>query len=840
MSIRKSLLYLTLLGACQTLHAQTDTTIPLDPTRNLPASTPLPHPPLSEQYIWTAGDATVHRADRNKFPWTKQQLRIDPHFFRSTFSIDTVPRAATLYVAGPRNAKVYLNGKLAASFTSDIDAPIGFHVFHANVTALLHAGENILAIEAVRGRGIVAAAGSDATQQLTYGEVLAAKILPAPFGAEATPLTYSNATWKSATATTPNWFAPTFDEALWKSVDSLGPIDSNVDFLQWNADAGMYEWPGYTGISPWLRTYSLRPAAVTHIYPSSAQLAHIDTLPTSGSAPFTITNLGSPTDSEAPGLLLDFGREVAGRLLVESTSACESTLSVAYGESEIEAMSTGLSSGQQGGNYLGTNLLHVPPNGIARGPKSAFRYVRLRFLRGCPTLTFKSIRLEGIYDPVGYQGTFESSDPLLNRIWETGAYTAHLCMQDGIWDAPKRDRGRWVGDLDIEGPVIADVFGDSAMIEDTLRRLAPNDSSHVNGIPSYSALWITSLATSYNHTGDKAFLASQHDTLLRILATMDADLDPSGTFTNASHQWLFVDWAPNLYAFTPEARIGTQLQYLRAYKAAASLLTALGDSTNAAKYQARAAKVLTVTRATLRDPNHATYGSTWQLNALAQIAAEPGSQASATIWSNILSHVKQDTPTDQVISPYFNAYVLQAMSDTNHRSEALHWIRQYWGGMLAEGATSFWESYDLRWPKTNPHLSLQADGTSGYFVSMAHGWSSGPTSWLMENILGITPLDPGYNRVSIRPDLLGLDWARGQLPTPHGAIKISIDKLHGIELDLPSGIDAASVYIPTSDPSITVYLDGKIYPRSVPQTLLTVLQLTTPGHHTIIVGTRPQ
>ncbi len=127
------------------------------------------------------------------------------------------------------------------------------------------------------------------------------------------------------------------------------------------------------------------------------------------------------------------------------------------------------------------------------------------------------------------------------------------------------------------------------------------------------------------------------------------------------------------------------------------------------------------------------------------------------------------------------------MASLGHRREALDWIRQYWGGMLAEGATSFWESYDLRWPKSNPHLSLQADGTSGYFVSLAHGWSAGPTAWLTENILGVTPLEPGYGTVDIHPDLLDLAWAYGTVPTPHGLIKINVDKKRGIILDLPRG-----------------------------------------------------
>ena len=355
----------------------------LDPTRGLTSATQPQHDPLPEEYIWTAGDAAINRPDHNKFPWNRPQLRIDPHFFRTRFTLKTVPSSATIYIAGPRSASIYINGKPVASFNSDIDAPIGFHVFHTDVTRYLSTGENTLAVEAVRGRGIVAGAGPRATQQLTYGEVLAAKIIGAPYGATTPLLTHSSAAWKSSATQSPHWSDRNFDDTTWHTADSLGPIESNVDFFQWNADAGMYEWPGYMGMSPSLRTYSLLPAAISHIFAGTATLSTPDDLTKDGQS-FTVTNLGTPTDSEAPGLLLDFGREVTGRVLIESASTCDATVSLAYGESEIEAMSTGLSPGQQGGNYLGTNLLHVPARGIARGPKSAFRYARIRFLRGCP------------------------------------------------------------------------------------------------------------------------------------------------------------------------------------------------------------------------------------------------------------------------------------------------------------------------------------------------------------------------------------------------------------------------------------------------------------------------
>ena len=832
MTLRLSIILLALLLAAA-LPAQTTLSEgPLDPTRNLPAQAQPQHAQLPEEYIWTAGDITVERPDRSKFSWSRADLRREPHYFRASFHLSAVPAAATLYIGGPRQARVWLNGQLVMSFNKDTDAPINFRVFHADAARALRPGKNTIAIEAVRGRGVVTGMPSLPLAQLAYGEVLVAKIVPASFGVEAPALVITNKDWRSTAVRADGWEEPGFDASAWPAAASLGPIESNVDFFQWSADAGMYGWPGYMGMSPELRTYSLLPAAVSHVYTAESQITNLDSLTTANAvAPFTVTLPGMPADAEAPSLLLDFGREVSGRLLVESDCDCTATLSIAYGESEIEAMSTGLTPGQRGGNYMGTNMLEVPPHGIARGPKSAFRYVRISFLRGAPVTAFKAIRLEGIYYPVKYEGSFESSDPMLNRIWETAAYTAHLCMQDGVWDAPKRDRGRWVGDLDVTGRTISTVFGDPALTEDTLNRLVANSKAPVNGIPGYSALWVTSLYSVNLHSNDKAFLASQHANLLHVLSVMDAGLDANGILANTKRGWGFVDWSPGFYGGTPETRIGTELEYLRAYADAAELLGELGDTVNAEKYAALTRKAKAATEAQFRDPATGAYGRSWQLNSLAVLAhAAPDRGA---IWNASLSHVKQDSPSDQAITPYANSWVLDAMSATGHAQEALDWMRKYWGGMLAEGATSFWENYDLRWPKTNFHLSLQADGTSGYFVSLSHGWSSAPAAWLAENVLGIVPTSPGYRTVDIHPALLGLDWARGAIPTPHGLIQVSIDKQKGTTLDLPTGIEQARLAIPNQ--ATEVLING-----TPAKSTGGYIMLTSPGHYSVFFRSPPR
>ena len=225
--------------------------------------------------------------------------------------------------------------------------------------------------------------------------------------------------------------------------------------------------------------------------------------------------------------------------------------------------------------------------------------------------------------------------------------------------------------------------------------------------------------------GDTKFLTTQHTNILSALATMNASLDRSGNFNNPNHAWLFVDWASR-HEFVYAGRTDRNSNAVRAClpRGLQATFPSLAIRSAAATYEAQAKRVEDSTRAAYRDEKSHTYGSTWHLNALAVVSLNE--QANDAIWQDVLSHVKQDSPTDPVITPYFGAYLLDAMSQMGHREEALKWIRTYWGGMLAEGATSFWEAYDLRWQKDNPHLALQADGTTGYFISLAHGWSSGP------------------------------------------------------------------------------------------------------------------
>jgi alpha-L-rhamnosidase len=787
------------------------------------------HTPLPEEYIWTATDQKAQgSAVIYKFPGVMEKT--ETHYFRHSFNVEAVPEEATLYIAGPRWAKIYINGQLVDEVSSDVTSPLGTHTFTTDVAKYLLVGKNTIAIAAIRGRGVTGFANSALVMQQTFGQVLVAKILPAARGVNAKAIMLTDGSWRSTEKAIDGWQHAALDDAGWSTVQSLGGIESSIELFQWNADAGLYDWPGYDGISPFLAHKKVMAETVLHNFEGRSKFVDLIAL-TGKPGEFGVKLAPGDVDMNAPSVVLDFGRELVGRLEVESDSDASETMTVQYGESELEMMRS---------PYLGVNVLTVAPHAIGHGPKTAFRYVKLRFISG-QEMKFKSIHTDFTFYPVKYLGSFESSDSQLNRIWETGAYTEHLCMQDGVWDASKRDRGRWSGDNDVGGRVVNDVFGDHYLMEDTQDRLigeAPV-TQHVNGIPGYSGYWFTTVAEFYRHTGSKEFLEKTHDRAVQLLQHIDAEFDQNNLYVNKTNVWLYVDWSPELNGDTPESRRASELEFYRAYRDGAWLLREVGDAKNADFYEKRAAAIKVAANKYLYNSETGTYGPRWQTNAMAVLSGVAGPDKYPSIWKNVLSQVgvqKTDaTHPNYIISPYYNYYVVTAMAMMGHQKEALTWIRQYWGGMIDEGATSFWEAYDPSWYKEDFHSSLQADNRSGYFVSLAHGWSSGPTAWLMEEMLGIHPTNAGFKKVIIAPDLMGVAWANGAEPTPTGLLKVDVrqEKAMTVTVEIPEGV-VADVVIPIVSKNGEVSVNGKTqHVKASEDGTRGFVTLDKPGHYVV-------
>jgi len=707
------------------------------------------HEPLREQYIWSAAG----------------ESGTDVRYFRAVFHAQNVPAKTTLYIAGPRSIVAYLNGKLVVNVQASATALTMPLVAVADLSATLQRGRNLLAVAC------------------SNGEDMVAKIVPALPGVNVSPILISGSDWKATTVGEVGWELPTHEDGNWVPAESLGGIEADAERFNGKRDSEMYRWAGYDGISPFLARKKSSALAVERASEGAGQFFNLQALTKpvlredfSVRIPQSIHS-----DSDYPSFVLDFGRETNGRLEIESDSPDVAKIRIRYGESIEETLLQ---------PYYGENELTVPPGVTMYGPKAGFRFAQVKFVSGPTILKVKKLGVDEIYYPAGFRGFFNSSDPILNRIWAVGARTAQLTMQEGIWDGIKRDRLKWSGDFYVSGRVIHSVFGDRLLTQKTIDFLGSQSlglKGDVNNIPGYSAFWVMALSDYFRRSGDAPFLINHKAELIAVLNSMKNSLDTRGLIVFDPSVFPFVDWSPDLFTDTPESRKATQFSFFKAFMDGAWLLDQIGDTSEAATARSCADVVKSAAQSVLLDTASNTFGSRWQTNAMATFSRITTPDQDEAIWQNVLSK-----PPGSEVTPYYNYFVTTAMAQTGRRKQALDWVRAYWGGMLEEGATTFWEAYDLSWPKEDFHAFLKADRTQGYYVSLCHSWSSGPTAWLMEQVLGIQSTAAGFSEVSIRPDLVDLQWVQGSEPTPTGEISVQYHARNGLEgtINLPRGVRA--------------------------------------------------
>ena len=265
-------------------------------------------------------------------------------------------------------------------------------------------------------------------------------------------------------------------------------------------------------------------------------------------------------------LLLDFGVELHGGVRIVNRSGA-GRIRLRFGESASEAMGA-----PNQDHAIHDTELQVPAMGMLEYGNTAFRFVRIDALDA--KLELMNVLAVALYRDLKRGGSFRCSDERLNRIWETGAYTLLLNMQDYIYDGAKRDRLVWMGDLHPEICGILSVFDDVSLIPaslDFVRDHTPLPRV-MNNITSYSLWWIVNQYEYYLHRGDLAYLQEQRAYLTGLLRQLEGYVNQDGS--EAVPPRRFLDWPNNDNPVAMHA--GLQGLLCRAFQCGAKLCGALG------------------------------------------------------------------------------------------------------------------------------------------------------------------------------------------------------------------------------------------------------------------------
>ena len=494
-------------------------------------------------------------------------------------------------------------------------------------------------------------------------------------------------------------------------------------------------------------------------------------------------NLRSDSNNQA-SILLDYGTELYGGIQIAAGIRADKKpikLRIRFGESVSEAMSDfgsdepGMSSATND-HSLRDFELSLPWLGTVEVGNSGFRFVRIDLLDEDVDLPIKAVRAIARYRDIPYLGSFKCDNERLNQIWETGAYTVHLNMQEYLWDGIKRDRLVWVGDMHPEVATINRVFGENEVMNKSLdfaKETTPLPG-WMNGMTTYSMWWVIVHRDLYLHHGDFSYLKEQHDYLTALVNQIAKQIDKNGKENLDGTR--FLDWPTSE---NPDViHSGIQALTVLTMQSAKDIAAWLNDP-NLQKTCDDAINLLK--KYTPKDHDNKQAAALLSLADI--IPAQKGS-------SVILKNGSND------FAAFYGYYMLEALAKDGKYNEAMDIISDYWGAMLDLGATTFWENFNyserliasrIDELPVQSKFDIHADGGDFCYVglraSLCHGWASGPTSWLTEHVLGFKVLEPGSRTVLIKPNLGNLKFAEGSLPTPFGEIYVKHTRLANGEIE---------------------------------------------------------
>ena len=138
----------------------------------------------------------------------------------------------------------------------------------------------------------------------------------------------------------------------------------------------------------------------------------------------------------------------------------------------------------------------------------------------------------------------------------------------------------------------------------------------------------------------------------------------------------------------------------------------------------------------------------------------------------------------KIISPYAAGFAAEAHFIDNDSEAAIKLIKHVWG-MMADPSDANYSG--AHWEAMKP------DGAPfGHDTSLAHGWSTWPTSLLPRYLGGLMPLEPGWRRWCVKPLFTGLTEIDVTLKTVAGIIQLSLriqdgDSKGQIQITVPRG-----------------------------------------------------
>lgn len=474
-----------------------------------------------------------------------------------------------------------------------------------------------------------------------------------------------------------------------------------------------------------------------------------------------------------------------------------------------------------------------------------FRYVEVTGWPGSHDELAAALQAVVIGSDLRRIGTFECSDPLLNRLHENIVWSMRGNFVDVPTDCPQRDeRLGWTGDLaafvdtavylfDV-GDFLRDWLADLAVEQEaaggTIPLVVPDNFKYENraGLTAamnqlefpVAALWHDAAIwvpwAAWRAYGDRAALIAEYPSMAAYARRISQALDADGILRGVQlGDWLDPD-APAGQPWMAKADpyvVATACVH-RSARMAAEAATVLGEHRDAAEFGALAARIRRAFNDEFVHEGRITSDATTAY-ALA-IAFDLLDESDRRVAGERLAELVRDAGYHVTTGFAGTPFIVGALSDTGHLDDAYRLVQQTecpsWLFPVTMGATTIWE----RWDSMLPDGSINP----GEMTSFNHYAFGAVGEWLHRVVAGVSALEPGYRKVLFAPRPGGgITWAATRLTTPQGDVRVrwqeTDDRLEA-ELEIPEGATAVVRLPGLSERTVSAGTHRVTVPRQQP------------------------
>lgn len=451
------------------------------------------------------------------------------------------------------------------------------------------------------------------------------------------------------------------------------------------------------------------------------------------------------------------------------------------------------------GRESATHRAEIPPDERNTGRRAVrlpaeigevlpFRYCEIENFPG--VLQTQNIRQTFVHAPFDDNAAhFESSDPVLDDVWQLCRHTIKATTFCGVYIDGDRERIPYEGDAYINQLSHYCLDADYRIGRATLEWLAKQSTW-----PTDWHLHLPLVAwNEFLYSGDDTFLRSHYDclktkTLLALaeedglISTLTGKMTPGlkralGLDDFFAHKDVndMVDWPrPGFpkpetpgetdgYVFTTFNTAINALHY-RALVLMARIAAHLGNEADATFFRNRATLVAGSFHRRFFDSKRGIYVDGSDTDHASQHANFFPLMAGLVPREHTASVTAFVKSRGMACSVYGAQHLLDGLYRAGEGAHIL--------SLLTSRSDRSWFHMSRRLGST---MTLEAwDHPYKQNLDWNHAWGAAPTNIIIRRLLGVRPLAPGFRQVLVAPQPGPLEWCRARIPTPHGPIEFEL------------------------------------------------------------------